>query len=229
MNPNDSQERLSRREVIKWFVAAAAVMSANNSLPLNGAAAFGAEATKAAGGAGARPYGTDPDLMKIYNRGDVWPLTLTEPQRRTVTALCDVILPADHLGPAASAVGVPAFIDEWVSAPYPLQQADRPIILDGLASLETESKKRFTQEFSALTPAQQQAICDDICNTETARPEFKPAAAFFAQFRSIAAGGYFSTPEGWKAIGYVGNIPTATFDGPPKEVLEKLGVEQTVE
>src|SRR4030095_13959216 len=137
MNPNDSQERLSRREVIKWFVAAAAVMSANNSLPFTGAA-FGANATSAA------PYGTDPDLTKIYNRGDLWPLTLTEQQRRTVTALCDVILPADHLGPAASALGVQAFIDEWVSAPYPMQQADRPVILDGLAWLETESKKRFT-------------------------------------------------------------------------------------
>jgi Gluconate 2-dehydrogenase subunit 3 len=225
MNPNDSQERLSRREVIKWFVAAAAVMSANNSLPLSGAAAIGADATDAAG---ARPYGTDPDLTKIYKRGDVWPLTLTEQQRRTVTALCDVILPADHLGPAASALGVPAFIDEWVSAPYPMQQADRPVILNGLAWLETESKKRFTKEFSALTPAQQQAICDDICDTEKAKPEFKQAASFFARFRSIAAGGYFSTPEGWKAIGYVGNVPTATFDGPPRDVLEKLGVEQTV-
>jgi len=221
MNPNDSQERLSRREVIKWFVAAAAVMSANNSLPFTGAA-FGANAARA------QPYGTDPDLTKIYNRGDVWPLTLTEQQRRTVTALCDVILPADHLGPAASALGVPAFIDEWVSAPYPMQQADRPVILDGLAWLETESRNRFAQEFSALTPAQQQAICDDICDTKTARPEFKQAASFFAGFRSIAAGGYFSTPEGWKAIGYVGNVPTASFDGPPKEVLEKLGVEQTV-
>jgi Gluconate 2-dehydrogenase subunit 3 len=227
MNPNDSQERLSRREVIKWFVAAATVMSANNSLPFTGAA-FGADAADAAGAAGARPYGTDPDLTKIYSRGDVWPLTLTEQQRRTVTALCDVILPADHLGPAASALGVPAFIDEWVSAPYPMQQADRPVILNGLASLETESRNRFAQEFSALTPAQQQAICDDICDTETAKPEFKQAASFFTRFRSIAAGGYFSTPEGWKAIGYAGNVPTATFDGPPKDVLEKLGVEQTV-
>jgi hypothetical protein len=221
MNPNESQERLSRREVIKWFVAAAAVMSANNSLPLTGAA-FGADAT------GARSYGTDPDLTKIYNRGEVWPLTLTEQQRRTVTVLCDVILPADHLGPAASDLGVPAFIDEWVSAPYPMQQADRPLILNGVDWLETESRNRFSKEFSALTPAQQQAICDDICDAETARPEFKQAASFFTRFRSIAAGGYFSTPEGWKAIGYVGNIPTATFDGPPNDVLEKLGVEQTV-
>jgi hypothetical protein len=39
---------------------------------------------------------------------------------------------------------------------------------------------------------------------------------------------YYAKPEGGKAIGYVGNVPTPTFDGPPKEVLDILGVEETV-
>ena len=51
---------------------------------------------------------------------------------------------------------------------------------------------------------------------------------FFARFRGLAAGAYFATPPGWKAIGYVGNIPLASFAGPPPEVLARLGVEQTV-
>jgi hypothetical protein len=42
------------------------------------------------------------------------------------------------------------------------------------------------------------------------------------------AGAYYATPAGWKAIGYVGNTPLTSFDGPPAEVLEKLGVTQTV-
>lgn len=219
MNSNESQDRLSRREVIRWFMSAAAVMSANNALPFSASAADAKPA---------KPYGTDPDLMKAYERGEVWPLTFSESQRRAVTALCDLILPADHLGPAASSVGVPAFIDEWVSAPYPLQQADRVIIMDGLAWLEAESTKRFAQDFATLDSAQHRAVCDDICDFEAAKPEFKAAAKFFWKFRAIAAGGYFSTQEGWKAIGYVGNTPSATFDGPPKAVLEQLGVEQTV-
>ena len=53
-------------------------------------------------------------------------------------------------------------------------------------------------------------------------------ASFFSRFRSLAAGAYYGTPEGWKAIGYIGNIPLPSFDGPPPEVLAKLGVEQTV-
>jgi hypothetical protein len=48
-------------------------------------------------------------------------------------------LPADANSPAASAVGVPAFIDEWVSAPYPDQQQHRGVIRGGLAWLNTEA------------------------------------------------------------------------------------------
>ena len=41
-------------------------------------------------------------------------------------------------------------------------------------------------------------------------------------------GAYYGTPKGWKAIGYVGNMPLPALDGPPQEVLDKLGLEQTV-
>ena len=54
-----------------------------------------------------------------------------------------MILPRDQLGPAASEVGVVEMIDEWVSAPYPQQQTDRPVVLEGLAWIEAESRKRF--------------------------------------------------------------------------------------
>jgi hypothetical protein len=48
---------------------------------------------------------------------------LDDSQRRLVTFLADLILPEDEYGPAASALRVPDFIDEWVSAPYPKQRA----------------------------------------------------------------------------------------------------------
>src|SRR6476620_4768016 len=101
---DETRPRLSRREVLKWFAAASAAMT------LSEMELFAAGATRP-GGEG---YGSDPDLTKDYQPGDVWPLTLDATQRATVRALCDVILPADDLGPAASAVGVPEFIDEWV-------------------------------------------------------------------------------------------------------------------
>ncbi|MCB1091448.1 MAG: gluconate 2-dehydrogenase subunit 3 family protein [Verrucomicrobiae bacterium] len=215
-----SSHRLSRREVIKRFAAASAMMTAGGLESVT----TGAAAAPASG----QGYGTDPDLMKVYEAGDVWPLTLSETQRTTTTALADVILPADDLGPAASEVGVPEFIDEWVSAPYPEQQNDRPVILEGLEWIEKESVARFGAPFAKLTPEQQAALCDDICDPTHAKPEFKNAARFFQRFRGIASGGYYCTEAGWKAIGFVGNLATPTFDGPPPEVLERLGVEQTV-
>ena len=96
MEKNDSLPRLSRRDVIKWFAAAAA---ASQVAPL---ISLAQNAPPAAQG-----YGTDPKVAGVFKAGDFWPLTLTSAQRKTVTSLADVILPADSLGPAASAVRVP--------------------------------------------------------------------------------------------------------------------------
>ena len=68
---------------------------------------------------GARGIGGDPNLFK---KEIPWPRVLSDAEKRTVAALADLIIPADEHGPAASAVGVPDFIDEWVSAPYEQQQ-----------------------------------------------------------------------------------------------------------
>ena len=172
----------------------------------------------------ANGYGTDPDMMKVYKPGDVWPLTFTDPQRVTAAALCAVIIPADEKSSSAADLGVHDFIDEWISAPYPDQQRDRPVVTEGLAWIEAESKKRFGKPFAELSASESGAICDDICFVEKAAPGFKKAAHFFAKFRNLTAGGFYSTPEGMRDIGYVGNIPLGQFLGPPPEVLEKLGL-----
>jgi hypothetical protein len=169
-------------------------------------------------------YGTDPDLTKVYRPGDVWPLTLTPAQRRTAGALCDVIMPADDSSPSAASIGVVDFLDEWVSAPYPEQQRDRPLILEGLLWMDVVSERRFAREFADLSVPQQHAICDDICYEKTALPEFAAAARFFARYRDLTAGGYYSSPEGRKDLQYIGNVPLAKFTGPPPEVLRKVGL-----
>jgi hypothetical protein len=75
-----------------------------------------------------------------------------------------------------------------------------------------------------LGEAQIKAICDDICYAPKAKPEFKQAASFFSKMRDLTAGGFYSTPEGWKDLGYIGNVPLAEFLGPPPEVLKHLGL-----
>jgi hypothetical protein len=220
----------SRRQAIQWVMGAVAA----SALPIEalaqevGRTVTPQENAARQKNANGRGYGTDPDLLKIHKPGDFWPLTFSADQTKTAGALADTIIPADSLGPAASDVGVPAMIDEWISAPYPDQQAHRPIILGGLAWLEGESKKRFAKGYAELTEAQQHAICDDIHHPPAAKPQFRKAAGFFSLFRSLAAGAYYATPLGWKAIGYEGNVALPSFDGPPPAVLEKLGVTQTV-
>jgi hypothetical protein len=209
---------VTRREALQWVLAASAAL-ATHPTPL-----LGADGPTAAAPVTAKPYGTDPVLNRTYQSGDLWPLTLSASQRVTVTALVDLILPADDRSPAASTVGVPAFIDEWISAPYPLQQADRETVLRGLTWLEAESQKRFSKAFSELTAAQQGAIADDICHRPNARPEFDAAAEFFAVFRNLTTTGFYTTPVGMKDIGFIGNVPQTRFAGPPKEVLARLGL-----
>lgn len=204
--------RVDRRTAIKWVLAASAALQLPTS-PL-------AAQSPSKGTVG---YGKDPDLLKIYETGQLWPLTLTQSQRATATMLCDLIIPEDDQSPAASKVGVVAFIDEWVSAPYPNNQHDKPVVVQGLAWLDQEAQRRFKNGFSALTDKERAAICDDISAAKPAA-HFSQAAMFFTRFRALTAGGYYTTPVGMKDLRYVGNVAMTTFEGPPPEVLKRLGL-----
>jgi hypothetical protein len=208
---------MDRRDAIKWMMTAVATSA------LLERDAFGATATQPAKANSSVGYGTDPDVLKVYKPGDVWPLTLTEAQRMTATALCDVIIPADASGPGAAALRVHEFIDEWISAPYPGHSDDKRLVVEGLEWLDAESQKRFQNGFVNLIARQRNAICDDICYVPNAKPEFRQAAQFFRRYRDLTAGGYYSTPEGMKDIGYTGNVPMEKFVV-PKEALQKLGL-----
>jgi hypothetical protein len=209
---------MDRRTTIKWMFAAAATAPSLRSF---GSMPEPLARDVAAGQAG---YGTDPDLVREWKPGGPWPLTLSAPARLTTATLCDLIIPADEHSPAASAVGVVDFIDEWISAPYPQQRGDRDIVLPGLKWVDEESQRRFGKAFAALGDAQKSAIADDICSADRAKPEFAVAAKFFARFRDLTAGGFYTTPVGMKDIGYTGNVSLEKFDGPPLEALKKAGV-----
>lgn len=193
--------RIDRRTMVKWVLAVAASTQ-------------GLQGVALAAGEG---YGTDPDLQRTYAPGDLWPLTLTEQQRGTATALCDVIIPSDAHSASASAVGVVDFIDEWISAPYPRHQQDRALILTGLQWLDSRS-------FATLSVEQQAATCEQICHLPEADPSLVEVARFFARYRDLTAAGFYTTPAGRKDLQYVGNVALAKFEGPPREVLEALGL-----
>ncbi len=207
---------MERRTAIQWMLSVAATLA----LP-DPRAADAAALSPPATGAG---YGADPSMVRIYKPGDVWPLTFNARERRVAAALCDAIIPADELSPAASFVGVPEFLDEWVSAPYAAQQSDRRPLLEGLAWIDAEAKHRFQSEFAELDALRQAEICGDLARPDKARADLKSAASFFKRYRDLTLGAYYTTPEGMKAAGYVGNVPLVAFSGPPEEALRHVGL-----
>ncbi|HET6408833.1 MAG TPA: gluconate 2-dehydrogenase subunit 3 family protein [Chthoniobacteraceae bacterium] len=210
MNPPSSTSPeshcLTRREAIRRILVATAL--AAHLVELD---SFGQQ--DSAG------IGWDPNLLKKEIN---WPRVLTDAEKRNVTLLADMIIPADEHGLAASVVGVPDFIDEWVSAPYDPQRADLKTIRAGLEWFESESKRRFSKSFSDASLNDRIALLDAVLIEGSV--ERKAAYNFFKLFRDRVAGGYYSTPEGWKALGYTGNTPLLAFAGPPDEALKHLGL-----
>jgi hypothetical protein len=220
---------MDRRTTIKWVLAAGAAwpLRPASTAQANSAASAASSAVPSAAPSTApvaRGYGTDPDLAVNYHPGGPWPLTLTADQRVLAGILCDIILPADDHSPSASAVGVVDFIDEWVSAPYPTFQRDRGVVMGGLIWLDEESERRFGRNFSSLDPAERHGICDDICELSRAPKALRDPAHFFALYRDLTAGGFYSSPAGRKDLNYIGNVPLTNFGGPPPALLKSLGL-----
>lgn len=203
---------LDRRTTLQCMLAASAALGIERS-------AGATSATRKAKG-----YGTDPKLTKTYRGGELWPLSFTPEHRRCAEALCALIIPADEHSPSAAQLKVHLFIDEWISAPYPDHARDKDVIVVGLGWLDAESGLRFRKSFADLDAASQSRIADDICWVDQARPDYIDAARFFKRFRDLTAGGFYTTPEGSRDLGFVGNVPSVTFDGPPIKVLQIVGV-----
>ncbi len=163
----------------------------------------------------------DPDML---NPVVPWSLVLTDSELRTLKVLCDLIIPADDVSPSAGALGAQDYINEYVSAPYEHCRQDLIKVRGGIVWIDSESQRRFDKTFAVLEPQRQTAICDDIKWEQSARPQYKTGAGFFAKVRDLTATAFYTTEQGMADIGYVGNKPLAAFEGPPDEVLKKLGL-----
>ena len=221
MTDDDNPLRVDRRTTIKWLAAtmAAAYTGCNSDdkylgdeIPArNGTSLLGIAAKHDGIG-----YGGDPDRI---NPLVPWARTMTEGQLRTTAALCDVILPEDERSPAASAVGVPDFIDEWVSAPYPQQQDDRAFILRGLESLEQQSQERFGSSFASATEEQKTELVSAIAGAGATGDQ----SEFFQRFRYLSVGAFYTTEAGMADVGYIGNVPSSgEYPGPSEEAMAHL-------
>ena len=220
-------QAITRRGALKVIAATAALGAAASCAPED-AASSAEVAHEALSGfnplppSNPRAAGTlaDPDMLAPIVP---WEMVLTDEEMRLVAALADVIIPADDRSPAASAVGVPDYINEFVSAP--VHEDNLTALRGGLSWLNRTARERYgAADFPALTAAQKHEICDAIRFEPDAPEELKPQARFFDAFRDMCSTGFWTTDEGMRDLGYMGNVPLPSFDGPPPEVLERLGL-----
>ncbi|MDB5735551.1 MAG: Tat pathway signal protein [Alphaproteobacteria bacterium] len=170
-------------------------------------------------------YGQDPNLVKPVVP---WPLTLSPQQRGNLRTIAGLMLPADVHSPSAATMSIDAFIDEWVSAPYPQQQRDRGVILHGMEWLDAESQARFQHDFATASEAEHRAIFDDIAFRGRVKPGYERPALFFGRLRALVLAGFYSLPEGFSDIGYIGNTPSLEpYPGPPKDAVAHLNAALT--
>jgi len=208
---------LSRRDALKWLAGTSAAGVAAPALAAKN------ETEPAPASTIARSPIHDPDYAKpVYP----WDKLFTPAEMAATAALADLILPKDALGPAATEVGVPEFINEWCSAPYEDKREDCELIRGGLSWLGTETFRRFGKRFEEISLAEQAQIADDICNPATAKAEFKTGVAFFRKFRALCLSGYYTHSATWKGLGYVGNVSIGgPYPGVPQALIEQLGLQ----
>ncbi|MDT8757255.1 gluconate 2-dehydrogenase subunit 3 family protein [Sphingomonas psychrotolerans] len=217
----------SRRDTLQWMMAAAALplvrwappaMAAGQGTPppFDVVADWPALLPSPPPAPG---YGRDPDLMSPKVP---WMLTLSKAQRATVDLLGDLILPKDGRSPGAGALGVGAFIDEWISAPYPAQRQDRERVLGGLIWLDAQSRLLHGSTFGKINAAQRTSLLDALV-VETPVSAMAKPVAFMDTLRYLFVLGFYSLPEGKADMGFIGDEPTpGDYPGPSAEALAHL-------
>lgn len=164
---------------------------------------------------------------------------LSAQERRTLTAFCNRLIPADDLGPGASDAGVIDFIDRQLSGFYgrgdrwymagPFEdgtdeqgyQSEHPpagLYRAGIAALEQYCRERLQTQFADLSAEQQDKILEQM---EEGEIEFEniSSSAFFDLVLENTIEGFFSDPiyggnrdmVGWKLVGF----PGARYDYRP--------------
>lgn len=206
--PEPYVSKIDRRTALAWIGVVGAATAAGAGVVVYGPKMGGERIT--------RGYGTDPKLTKPEKAP--WSRIMIAEQLQTAAILADFILPASGTAPSASSLGIPDFVDEWVSAPYPDQLKDRPVVMNGLNALGAKLRKANAADRAAALAALPASTDPTVM-------------AFWKKFRSLTIGAYYTTEAGFKDIGYIGNVPRTVDPGPSAEVkahvqdaLAKLGL-----
>ena len=158
----------------------------------------------------------------------------TDQEMATITILADIIIPADEVSGSATDAKVPDFI-EFIVKDMPQHQVP---MRGGLRWLDIQSMKRFGKNFREANEKERLEIVDDIAYpvvidkaaadkgippTKKLKPGMEQGVAFFSLMRNLTATGFYTSPIGFKDLGYVGNRPNR-WNGVPEDVLKQYGM-----
>jgi len=137
-----------------------------------------------------------PNILGVLNGctatpGDWTPTLFSDDQARIVTALADVILPADD-SPAASELGVPEFIETMVNEVY--SEVQRSEFLEGLDKFADDYRADIQSEFADGNDTEKYDFT--YYQNRLAVEEDPARNPFFLSFKELTLLGYFTSEVG---------------------------------
>jgi gluconate 2-dehydrogenase gamma chain len=137
--------------------------------------------------------------------GNYQPKALTPHEYSTLQDLSEIIIPG------SSEAGAPAFIDFLCSVCDDMKD----IFTGGIGWLDEQMGHRYqVAGFLDAKPEQQTEMLDLIAYRKNASPELNPGIHFFDWARRMVVDGYYTSPAGFKEVGYMGNQALSHFSVP---------------
>jgi hypothetical protein len=137
------------------------------------------------------------------------PKALTTHEYATLDHLAEWIIPGAHANGSAQ------FIDFLCHSTDDM----KVIFTGGLAWLDDAMRKRADgQDFLHASDSQKKALLDLIAFRENNSPELGPGIRFFDWARRLVVDAYYTSAQGIKEVGYIGNTGMAQFSVPQEAV-----------
>ncbi len=137
------------------------------------------------------------------------PKALTAHEYSTLDTLAEWIVPGAHANGSAQ------FIDFLCHGTDDM----KVIFTGGLAWLDDAMRKRADgQDFVHASKDHQKALLDLIAFRDNNSPELGPGIRFFDWARRLVVDAYYTSAQGIKEVGYIGNTGMATFSVPQEAV-----------
>jgi len=122
-------------------------------------------------------------------------------QKATVSALADLIIPADEVSLGAKGAGVEDYVDFVVAN---ASREDQQAWVDGLRVLDESSRTKFGSGFRALPADQKEHLLAEIAGEETSPRT--GAGRFFVRVKRAVAEGFYTSKIGLQDdLKYQGN------------------------